>query len=230
MNGTCLSVIIPVLNEKAILRELFDYLKNNSTPKNTEEIIVVDGGSTDGTVELVEGMDRVILVKSEKGRARQMNAGAGVAKGEMLYFLHADSFPPEKFDEKMLASKAEAGCFRLKFDHPHSIWLRIAPWFTQFSSFLFRGGDQSLFIRAETFHKMGGFDDRYVVYEDIEFIRRIRKHYRFEILHDYVTTSARRFRENGTARLYYHFLVVHLKALMGQGPEVLFHYYHRHIS
>jgi rSAM/selenodomain-associated transferase 2 len=230
MGSPRLSIIIPVLNEAEILEKSLECVIAHSTASNIEEIIMVDGGSTDGTLRLIEGMEHVTLIRSEKGRARQMNTGARSAKGEILYFLHADSFPPKAFDEKILSSGAKAGCFRLKFDDPHSIWLKIAPWFTQFPSFLFRGGDQSLFIEAETFQKTGGFDERYAVYEDVEFIRRICKHHRFEIINDYVTTSARRFRENGATRLYYHFLVVHFKAWMGKSPEALHDYYRRHIS
>lgn len=225
-----ISIVIPVLNEVGNLKKLNDHLKAVARKENLKEIIIVDGGSTDETIEIIKTFEDVQLVKSEKGRAKQLNTGAQHARGEILYFLHADTFPPDGFDEKILNAKASAGCFRLKFDNPDSIWLKIAPWFTQFSNFLFRGGDQSLFILSTTFRELGGFDERYAVYEDVEFIQRIRKKHRFDILDDYVITSARRFRENGSARLYYHFLMVHLKARLGQGPDALYDYYRRHIS
>ena len=228
MNG--ISIIIPALNEADNLPRLFDYLKANSSRKIIKEIIVVDGGSTDNTLQIVKEQNDIVLLQSEKGRAIQMNTGAKKAKGSILYFLHADSFPPANFDELILSVTADGGCFRLKFDQPNSIWLKIAPWFTQFGSFLFRGGDQSLFINAKVFEELGGYDERYEVYEDIEFVNTFKEEFEFVILKQFLTTSSRRFRENGTFRLYIHFLIVHVKAWLGQSPESLTKYYRKHIK
>lgn len=230
MNQARISIIIPVLNEASTIEKLIVHLSEVSQPENIAEIILVDGGSKDGTPEIMHQMDGVVVVKSEKGRATQMNAGATIAKGDLLYFLHAVSFPPLNFDRKVLESKATSGCFRLKFEPTNSLWLKFASWFTQFDSFLFRGGDQSLFVKAEVFKSLGGFDERYKIYEDVEFINRIKRERDFTILNDFVTTSSRRFQENGTLRLYYHFAVIHLKALMGQRPEVLSSYYNKYIK
>ncbi len=224
------SIIIPVLNEENTIERLVKYLLKAGSAENILEIILVDGGSTDGSLELMRELSGVRLHQSEKGRAIQMNAGASVAKGEVLYFLHADSFPPPDFDQKILAANSPSGCFRLKFQPANSIWLKLAPWFTQFDSFLLRGGDQSLFVKAEVFKSLGGFDERYTIYEDVEFINRLKRNHDFSILNDFVTTSSRRFQENGTLRLYFHFAAIHLKALMGQRPEVLSAYYNKHIK
>ncbi|MGB6037294.1 MAG: TIGR04283 family arsenosugar biosynthesis glycosyltransferase [Cryomorphaceae bacterium] len=230
MHKKPISIIIPVLNEESTIGRLVKHLLYAGSAENIQEIILVDGGSTDGSLAIMRELEGVVLIQSEKGRAIQMNAGARMAKGEILYFLHADSFPPPGFDEKVLAAPASAGCFRLKFEQANSLWLKLAPWFTKFGSSLFRGGDQSLFVAAEIFRSLGGFDERYKIYEDIEFIHRIRRQHDFSILNDFITTSSRRFQENGTLRLYYHFAVIHLKALMGQDPEMLGAYYNRYIK
>ena len=225
-----ISIIIPVLNEADTIGKLIGHLLEASNTRNVEEIILVDGGSTDGSLEIMSRMEGVRLHTSERGRAKQMNAGAAIAKGEILYFLHADSLPPPDFDRKILAAQSPAGCFRLRFEPANSPWLKLASWFTKFDSSLFRGGDQSLFIEAEVFKTLGGYDERYTVYEDVEFIDRIKRNHEFSILKDFVTTSSRRFQENGTLRLYYHFAAIHLKALMGRDPEVLSAYYQKHIK
>ena len=96
-----LSIIIPVLNEATTIKNLLDFLSENSSGENEIEIIVVDGGSSDGTQQIIktftETTGSVSFLTSEKGRAKQMNKGSREASGEILYFLHADSFPPKKF-------------------------------------------------------------------------------------------------------------------------------------
>ncbi len=97
-----ISIIIPVLNEAETIGSLLEYLIKNSTASNISDVIVVDGGSTDGTQTSVSSFHNVILLNSEKGRAKQMNFGASQAKGSILYFLHADSFPPKHFDQLII--------------------------------------------------------------------------------------------------------------------------------
>lgn len=230
-----ISIVIPVLNEATTIPKLLEFLSNNTTSKTVHEICIVDGGSKDGTQSIVRSFNGslpVKLINSKKGRALQMNEGAKNCTGEIIYFLHADTLPPKNFDKQILAAyhKGEkAGCFRMKFDNRHPV-LNFSAWFTRFNLKICRGGDQSLFLSKNLFQKLGGFNTTYSVYEDCEFINRIYNTTRFTILPDYVVTSARRYGQNGTTRLQYHFAVIHLKKWMGASPEKLHEYYQKKIA
>lgn len=227
-----LSIIIPVINESAYIGRLLSWITDHASSENIAEIVVVDGGSTDDSLQIIAAFENVSLLNSAKGRAKQLNAGARLAKGDILYFLHADSFPPKGFDEQIIQAVREGkvGSFRLKFEHPHHFLLKIAPWFTQFNYQLFRGGDQSLFMTQEQFEALGGFDERYIIFEDIELIERIYRLFPFVVIDDYVTTSERKFNQHGSWYLYFHFFMIHFKRWLGASPEDLFRYYSKYIQ
>lgn len=227
-----ISIIIPILNEAETIGVLLQHLTFNSSEKNIAEIIVVDGGSSDNSAEIVSKFSNVKLLKSLKGRAKQMNIGAKDASGEILYFLHADSFPPKHFDQliiKEVTKGNKTGCFRMKFDSSHPI-LKISQWFTRFNFIICRGGDQSLFITKAIFNCLNGYNETFAVYEDCELINRIYGHYSFTIIDDYVITSARRYAQNSTWKLQYHFAIIHLKKWLGASAEELHRYYTKNIA
>jgi len=227
------SIIIPILNEAATICRLLSHLiKAADQSKNIEEIIIVDGGSSDGSQKSVENFANsqdvtIKLVPSQKGRAKQMNTGAREASGNILYFLHADSFPPNGYDNDIIYEVKkgnEAGCFRMKFDSNHW-WLRFLGWLTQFESKRCRGGDQSQFITKPLFKSINGYDESYVVYEDNDLVDRLFALGKFVIIPKYVITSARRYREVGVWRLQYHFLNIHMRRWLGASSEDLYRYY-----
>lgn len=231
-----LSIIIPVLNEAETIVTLLDYLSENIAETGKTEVIIVDGGSMDDTLRCIRTYRKqtgfnLSLFSSEKGRAKQMNTGADQASGDILYFLHADSFPPRQFDT-LIQSEIEqgntAGCFRLKFDDPHPL-LKFSQWFTRFNFKFCRGGDQSLFITTEAFKRLNGYNETYTIYEDCEFINRIYDAEGFSIIKDYITTSARKYGQYGTWKLQYHFTIIHLKKWTGASPQQLTEYYARYI-
>ena len=226
-----ISIIIPVLNEEADIGELIDYLASNSSVDIIAEILVVDGGSIDNTILVAENIGAIVL-HSEKGRAKQMNFGADKATGKILYFLHADTFPPKDFDRHIInaiSSNQEAGCFQMKFDSDN--WaLQFFAWFTRYNHKICRGGDQSLFISKELFKKTKGFNEEYIVFEDNEFIGRLYQKTNFKILPYHVKTSARKYRKLGVFKLQYYFGVIHLKNYLGAGPDKLYDYYKRKIA
>lgn len=232
-----ISIIVPVYNEAEIITSVLEDLQFKSDNSIVAEIIVVDGGSIDETKTLIQEFStrntkiKIRCIDSEKGRARQMNAGASIATGSILYFLHADSIPPTGFDQqisKAVEAGHVAGCFRMRFDKRHPLLL-ISQWFTRFNLKACRGGDQSLFVRKEVFQGLKGYNETFEVYEDCELTNRIYDLHSFTVLKDHVLTSARKYEKNGTYRLQYHFAVIHLKKWTGASANELSRYYHKHI-
>ena len=227
---TELSIIIPTLNETACLKFLLPYLQRNLGATANAEIIIADGGSSDGTQGIGRKLGAVVL-NTPRGRAVQMNAGAQKARGRILYFLHADSIPPVNFYSEILKAlnkRDTAGCFRLRFE-PSNPTLDAFAWCTRLNLPLCRGGDQSLFLPRIWFEALGGFDERYRIYEDNELIGRLYRQYTFTVLAPEIVTSSRRYQEQGTYRLQFHYAMVHLKKFFGASPETLYRYYKNHI-
>ena len=197
-----ISVIIPVLNEEENIKACIASLHNNSAGFLCE-IIIVDGGSTDQTIAVCEDLGCQVLHSSIKSRATQMNLGASIAKGEVLYFVHADIRVFPGFDVEILNSlnrKVHAGCFRYQFDSD-KIMLKINSWFTRFNGALAGGGDQSLFIKKRIYDRLGGFDERYCIMEDFDFTRRIKKKYKFIVVPKALKVSARKYEKNSWAKV-----------------------------
>lgn len=224
-------IIIPVLNEEGQIEALLTYLFTCLKGKASVEIIVVDGGSNDATLNLARSYG-VTVLQSPKGRAKQMNYAASHYTGDVLYFLHADTLPPKNFIE--LISEAhkkgiKAGCFRMRFNSNNQ-FLAFFAWFTRFNFSICRGGDQSLFVDQKLFERLGGYNERYEIYEDTEFITRLYHATNFKVLKAYVTTSDRKYQKVGFTKLQYFFGIIHLKSILGAEPEQLYSYYKRKIA
>jgi len=221
-----LTIIIPVYNEEDYIPFLLRHIVAKATTPNLLEVLVIDGGSTDTTVESAKKAGANVIT-SKKGRASQMNLGAKYAKADILYFLHADTLPPQNFDaliKKGIKNGSQAGCFRMKFDSKNP-FLQFFAWFTRINHLICRGGDQSLFITKDLFETTGGFREDYRIYEDSEFIGRLYQAVPFTVLPHYVVTSARKYNEMGWLRVQFHFGVIHLKNYLGHGPHELYRYY-----
>lgn len=215
-NSYGVSVIIPVINEEEHIGHLIDYIKKWQGG-SVREIIVVDGGSSDRTPEIAEESGAAVIKSSKRGRGVQMNEGAAAAKGELLYFLHADSFPPEKFDLEILSALKKgygAGCFRLRFDTDHPL-LKFYAFFTRYRSTLLRFGDQSLYAERNLFEEIGGFDESLTVMEDQKIVRELRKQTPFYLSDREVITSARKYRKNGVIRLQSTFTLIWVLYYLG---------------
>jgi len=174
-SSSLLSVIIPTLNEEKNIAACLEATRN---ARNIERI-VVDGGSADKTAEIARSWGATVIT-SEKGRARQMNAGARAAAGQFLLFLHADTILPEGFDEEvrylLRRPRVSAGAFSFWLTRRSAFSLGLIRLITNWRSRYLQMpyGDQAIFIRSRLFHKIGGFPDLPIM-EDYEIIRRLRK-------------------------------------------------------
>ncbi len=194
--------------------------------------MIIDGQSTDDLKTALSNHPKVKHILSEKGRAKQMNLGASVAKGKILYFLHADSYPPKNFDTHILnavTNGRKAGCFRMRFDSFHW-WLLIMSWCTRFNSKRCRGGDQSLFITKSLFEQLQGYDEEYIIYEDNKFIKKLYDIKEFTVLPYWLTSSSRLYKRHGVWKLQYHFLKIHHMNAKGASASELYAYYKKNIS
>lgn len=221
-NDMELSIIIPAYNEGDIIAKTIRQVKKRAG-EYVAEIIVVDGDSTDDTVSEAASAGAVAVSSPKKGRAAQMNYGANLAKGDILYFLHADSIPPPSFDEQVVRAATRgfgAGCFRLAFDEQHAL-LDFYAWFTRFDVDAFRFGDQSLFVLREVFSAVGRFSEDHIVMEDNEIVRRIKSSYSFIVLDDAVKTSARAYIETGVLKLQLIFVLIYTLYFLGIDQDTL---------
>ncbi|WP_138431979.1 TIGR04283 family arsenosugar biosynthesis glycosyltransferase [Fodinibius saliphilus] len=217
-----ISVIIPTYNEQHCIVNTISAVIENSG-ETVDEIIVVDGGSSDETVYKAKETSAKVISSPRKGRAAQMNYGAEQAASEVLYFLHADSVPPQDFDQEIVDAvhrEIPAGCFQLAFDDNHWL-LQSYAWFTKFDIDAFRFGDQSLFIEKGLFQDIGGFREDHLLMEDNEIIRRIKRDTTFVILDNVVTTSARSYRKVGVVKLQLVFFLIYSLYFLGVEQEYL---------
>ncbi|PIA78421.1 glycosyl transferase family 2 [Gaetbulibacter sp. 4G1] len=227
-----ISIIIPILNEADNIYHLLNHLLGNSSKENVLEIIIVDGGSTDGSQNIVSKFNNIALLHSKKGRAKQMNLGTKKAKGSILYFLHADSIPPKNFDKHIIEQvkkNNDAGCFIMKFNSKHW-WLKLAGQLTRLPFRFCRGGDQSLFITKLLFNSIGGYDENFKIYEDNDLIGKLYARKQFVVIQKWLTTSPRCYSTNGIWRLQFHYWTIHLKKWFGASPEKLNQYYLKYVS
>lgn len=194
-HGVLISVIIPVLDDAAALAQLLRHLR----PDPRIEIVVVDGGGDAHLAELARARPDLRLVRSSPGRATQMNAGAKVANGQWLLFLHADSMLPDGWLDLFERSVADAqgGWFAFALDHP-SRHARLIEWGVRWRVRLFglAYGDQGLFVTSNLFEAMGGYRDIPLM-EDVDFVRRLRRRARVVQVPVTIRTSARRWERDG---------------------------------
>lgn len=228
-----ISIVIPVYNEAELIQQQISLLKQRISKQNyIEEIIVVDGGSKDKTLEIAASIEGIKLIQSEKGRAKQMNAGARISTLGILYFLHIDSTPPENFDIHIveeIKNKNLAGCFCMKFRSNHP-WLMLMSWFTKINHKSCRGGDQSLFITKELFEEIGGYNETYQIYEDNILIGELYKQKQFTVIQQWVTASPRLYHKVGFWKLQWIYIMIYFKKWRGADPNALYHYFKSKLS
>ncbi len=221
-----LSIIIPTLNEAGSIEETITHLQKSKAV----EIVVVDGGSQDNTIELARSLGARVL-STDASKAVQMNVGAAESVGDVLLFLHADTRLPNNFDAKIMAAVDQsgfcAGAFSLGIDSDVRglrFIERVANWRSRF--FQMPYGDQALFICRDSFNEIGGFPD-FPIMEDFELIRRLRRKGKISILPDCVRTSPRRYLNFGILKTWFLNQIIIAAYYLGIPPERLACWYRR---
>lgn len=216
------SIVVPVLNELEVLQEMAESL--TLLLREGVEVVVVDGGSTDGSVALARAAGLRVL-EATRGRARQLNTGAAATRGDVLLFLHADTKLPEHAVRLVLhalkAGERVWGRFDVQIEG-RSPMLRIVAWLMNARSRLtgIATGDQAIFVARRAFESVGGFPDQPLM-EDIELSRRLRRVSRPICLAERVTTSGRRWERNGVWRTIWLMWRLRLSYWLGASPSEL---------
>ena len=217
------SVIIPTLNEEGCLAQTLALLH----PHRPREIIVVDGGSSDGTCRLAAAADR--LLHGPRGRARQMNLGAAHASGETLLFLHADcSLEPGALGEaeRLLEGPGVvAGCFTMRVQAQGLLYRWIDAWASgrvRLTGMIY--GDQGLFLRRAVFECLGGFPALRLL-EDVFFSQALRRHGRVVVASRRIFVSPRRWQQAGLVRQTLRNWLLVTLAAGGVSPDRLARFY-----
>jgi rSAM/selenodomain-associated transferase 2 len=226
-----LSVIIPALNEAAAITTTLQALQ--PLRARGHEVIVVDGASSDNTIELSRPLaDRVI--QSGAGRATQMRAGAALAAGSVLWFLHADTTAPPDADRLIMqalqSKRAGWGRFDVQLSQTRLL-LKCVAWMMNQRSRLsgIATGDQGLFVTRSLYDAVGGFPE-IALMEDIALSRALRQHARPAMIHQPLASSPRRWLAHGVLRTILRMWMLRLGYFLGVKPERLAAYYAAHRS
>jgi len=217
-----ISIIIPTLNEAANLERLLPRIVNAD---EAVEVIVADGGSADGSRELVSSFPEVTWVSAKTGRATQLNAGAEASSGDILLFLHADSLPPPGWSTAIVSAVANPsfalGAFRFALDEM-GMRPRLVEWGVRFRSerLGLPYGDQGLFLKAKDFGEAGGFP-AVPIMEDVLLVRRMKRAGSIVVLTLPLKTSARRWLQNGYARQTWMNVSTYVQFRLGVSVERL---------
>ncbi|WP_375513440.1 TIGR04283 family arsenosugar biosynthesis glycosyltransferase [uncultured Nostoc sp.] len=221
-----ISIIIPAINEAGNIKKAIATTQGSINI----EIIVVDGGSDDDTVEIAQSLG-VKIISSSPGRAVQMNVGAVTANGDILLFLHADSRLPSGFDDMIRTAlqhpETVAGAFNLRID-ASLLSLRWVELGVNLRSHFYQMpyGDQAIFLTKQVFQQIGGFPELPIM-EDFELMRRLKRTGRIVIIPTPVVTSARRWLQKGVFKTTLLNQIVIIAYLLGISPERICRWYRR---
>jgi len=221
-----ISIIIPALNEAM---QIGSTLAAMRALRGDKEIIVADGGSDDSTCDVAQSAG-VIVVDTPRGRGRQMHAAVTASRGEILWFVHADTLPPQNALEAIEAVLADtrnaAGNFALEFSGSTRAARQMSWIYPRLRRLGLSYGDASIFVRREVYEQSGGFRP-YPIFEDLDLIRRLKRAGRFIHLDCPIVTSSRRF-EGRYLRSWAIWITLQVLYWIGVSPSFLARHY-RHI-
>ena len=227
IDPACISVVIPTLNEHAAIARAL-----GCTALEGVERVVVDGGSTDGTVERARELGAECVLEDRANRAGQMDAGYRAARGGVLLFLHADTLLPPGWDERVRAALARpevaGGAFGLRFESERPLYRFIefgARLRTRLGGVPY--GDQALFVRREALDAAGGIA-QVPIFEDLDLARSIRRSGELVLIERPVMTSPRRYEANGVLRTWLRNSAALSAYLLGVDRERVARWYRRH--
>lgn len=216
------SIIVPALNEEACIESTLAA----AARLGPFEIILADGGSTDGTARIAQSFGRV--VKSAKGRGLQQKTGAEAADGDVLWFLHADSIPSPgalaAIEESLRDERTAGGNFSLCFDGQSRSARQLTaiyPWLRWLGLCY---GDSGVFVRKAVYDAVGGFRP-YPLFEDVDLVRRIRRVGKFRTLPHKMATSSRRFEHRNFVMMFAEWIALQLLYWAGVSPYRLAQFY-----
>lgn len=197
-----ISIVIPTYNEAPTIEKTVSFICRHGGSA-IAELIVSDGGSTDQTCSIAEKSGAHAVLSPGNGRAAQMNYGASISSGDILYFIHADCLPPKTFVQDIsnaISQGYDLGRYTTRFDSTKTI-LKLNAWFTRFDLFICMGGDQTLFVKRTLFDHCGGFREDMKIMEEYEFCHRARNMGRYRIMKGAALVSARKYDTNSWLRV-----------------------------
>ncbi len=220
-----ISVIIPTLNEADSIKQTLEALKFSA---QNVEIIVVDGGSRDETVSIAESFGIKVLRSPRRERGAQMHAGATAASGDVLWFLHADTLPPADAVEKIIEAFADSnvvgGNFTIRFDGDGGA-ARFLSWlYPNLRSIGLIYGDSAIFVRRDVYETVGGFQP-FPIFEDLDFVSRIKPYGKIVNLSASVETSSRRFAGRSFTLVFLRWTLLQILYWLGVSPHALGKFY-----
>lgn len=228
MEKPYISIIIPVFQEEGLICETLDVIEGLDN-RSAAEVIVVDGDRQAKTIHAISGFP-VKTITAPRGRSAQMNAGADLAQGETLLFLHADTHPPKDaltlIRRTFMKPGISAGAFDLGINAPGFPY-RAIEWMVYWRSRLTRipYGDQALFIKQSIFHALGGYREIPIM-EDIDLMQRVKRSGgRIEIIGRKTWTSARRWEKEGVIACTVRNSLLSSAFYLGVSPDKLTRYY-----
>ena len=218
-----ISVVIPTFNQENLVEATIRQLNEHAYTRLIKEIIVVDAGSSDNTLQLAKRNGAAVLHSIRKNKAAQFNLGAQHATGKILYFITPGSLVPEHFSNQIVSSiqkGCSAGAFAVKYERKHWI-LQCITKLSQIKNSFARLEEQSLFVMKELFEKAGKFREDLLLFEDLELMNRLRRYSGFTVLNSAILSCEQKHANGNMLRLQAADFITRFLYLAGYSTEKL---------